>query len=399
MENYKNLPGVYFVGMANTYTIFGHKSPMEQNKLFRVERGVKLYSLGYALSCCEIVATEPNKAVRIYNGSTPELVEEWELHDSYHRNPYFRFSDDGIRPISEKRGIGTYFDESGELIPEDVIERSIIHADAIVAALEAEKVAQNQKREEIRQKLREEFADILTPITGKHYGKEYQAQYKANLTAMIKHVFPGLKFSIAKREYGGWRIKWSDGPTKRMMEQSVGNFKRIYTNDNTGEYGEWNDTEFTNLFGGADTLDYTRVISPELIARATALLNDALNSEYIGSEAEKLNQYLSAMNGEDIPNGYGFEHYDRGYWPEHFAKQISAYAKPAPKASKPANQATGEFQILDYSEKAIAVVGDTTNVKNELKQLGGRFNPRLSCGAGWIFSKKKESQVREFLNL
>lgn len=31
--------------------------------------------------------------------------------------------------------------------------------------------------------------------------------------------------------------------------------------------------------------------------------------------------------------------------------------------------------------------------------LGGRFNPRLNCGAGWIFSKTKEAELRQLLSL
>jgi hypothetical protein len=56
------------------------------------------------------------------------------------------------------------------------------------------------------------------------------------------------------------------------------------------------------------------------------------------------------------------------------------------------------FEILNYSEKAIAVIGDTKSVKDELKQLGGRFNPRLSCGAGWIFPATKREQVEQLLD-
>lgn len=55
------------------------------------------------------------------------------------------------------------------------------------------------------------------------------------------------------------------------------------------------------------------------------------------------------------------------------------------------------FTVVDYSEKAIAVVGDTKPLAGQLKALGGRFNPRLTCGAGWIFSKKKEAEVRSLL--
>lgn len=54
-------------------------------------------------------------------------------------------------------------------------------------------------------------------------------------------------------------------------------------------------------------------------------------------------------------------------------------------------------QIIDYSEKAIAVIGDTKEIKEELKAAGGRFNQRLSCGAGWIFSKKAMEKVQQII--
>ena len=55
------------------------------------------------------------------------------------------------------------------------------------------------------------------------------------------------------------------------------------------------------------------------------------------------------------------------------------------------------FKIVDYSEKSIAVIGDTKNIKESLKEIGGVFNPRLRCGAGWIFSKKKMAELAEIL--
>ena len=55
------------------------------------------------------------------------------------------------------------------------------------------------------------------------------------------------------------------------------------------------------------------------------------------------------------------------------------------------------LQIIDYSEKAVAVIGDTKEIRNELKAIGGRFNPRLSCGAGWIFSAKKRAEIEKVL--
>lgn len=54
------------------------------------------------------------------------------------------------------------------------------------------------------------------------------------------------------------------------------------------------------------------------------------------------------------------------------------------------------LQVINYSEKAIAVIGDTKEAKEQLKALGGRFNMRLSCGPGWVFSKAVEDKVRAF---
>lgn len=55
-------------------------------------------------------------------------------------------------------------------------------------------------------------------------------------------------------------------------------------------------------------------------------------------------------------------------------------------------------QIINYSEKAIAVVGDTKEIKDSLKAMGGKFNRYLSCGAGWIFSAKKREELEKLLN-
>lgn len=63
----------------------------------------------------------------------------------------------------------------------------------------------------------------------------------------------------------------------------------------------------------------------------------------------------------------------------------------------PAEVPAGKIQIVDYSEKAFAVIGETKRVKDGLKNLGGKFNPRLTCGAGWIFSKSKLEAVKAFL--
>lgn len=53
--------------------------------------------------------------------------------------------------------------------------------------------------------------------------------------------------------------------------------------------------------------------------------------------------------------------------------------------------------IVDYSEKAIAVYGDTRQLADSFRSLGGYFNTRLKEGPGWVFSKKRRSEVEDLL--
>ena len=56
------------------------------------------------------------------------------------------------------------------------------------------------------------------------------------------------------------------------------------------------------------------------------------------------------------------------------------------------------LKIINYSDKSIVVVGDGTKPhKDSLKELGGKYNPNLRGGTGWIFSKKATEKVQSFL--
>lgn len=53
--------------------------------------------------------------------------------------------------------------------------------------------------------------------------------------------------------------------------------------------------------------------------------------------------------------------------------------------------------VCKYSEKAIAAIGDTRPFADVLRANGGRFNARLTCGAGWIFQATKKNIIVEAL--
>ncbi|MBV3632267.1 LPD29 domain-containing protein [Bacteroides stercoris] len=83
------------------------------------------------------------------------------------------------------------------------------------------------------------------------------------------------------------------------------------------------------------------------------------------------------------------------------AKKSSVKAEKAEEVKEVEAVTVEGLEIVDYSEKAVAVFGETKAIKEQLKELGGRFNPSLNYNgekrAGWIFSKKQADKVKELI--
>ncbi len=94
-----------------------------------------------------------------------------------------------------------------------------------------------------------------------------------------------------------------------------------------------------------------------------------------------------------------------------YPKQTQAFIKAVKvlfKANKDLTDTTTSndiLQLIDYSEKAVAVIGDTKNIKEQFKIDGryiGRFNKNLKVKgqstAGWIFSKKHKDLLKSIVD-
>jgi len=68
------------------------------------------------------------------------------------------------------------------------------------------------------------------------------------------------------------------------------------------------------------------------------------------------------------------------------------------KKKKEEKKIVEELTLQDYSDKAIVVRGDSKDHKEKMKELGGKYNPNLQDGGGWIFSKKKRDVVQAYLD-
>ena len=265
--------------------------------------------------------------------------------ESYFSNP-FDSLDEYCRPISEKFGIGFYYDLDAPRATDEEINQAIERANQFLKEVEEEKKREEEKRRQAREEVIKKYDKIFDRPSEK-YGTDAVLVAK-HIRQDLANAFPGQKFSVRKTDYSTIHVEWKDGPTRDEVERIVGKHERSCVRDRwNDDLWDHNDTAFTSVFGGVDYIFYYRETAPE-------------------------------------------------------NREVSLYTKPEPKQNKTTETETIEakgVQIIDYSEKAIAVVGDTRAIKETLKSLGGRFNNRLSCGAGWIFPKSKEATIKATLSL
>lgn len=260
--------------------------------------------------------------------------------------------------------------------------------------------------------------------------KEYKAAERklhsirrANILAMCKAAFPGVKFSLKKNSGWGsdWELHWEDGPTNIAFtkETDLGLFSTYHDtfngyDDSTGvSYEEF--TEFAYKYmGSCNTIDTMRDISGEKKAEIIAEVVSVV------PELDTKNEYgyykrvvLSNEQMEVLENHFNAGHHSLfGRYDDPTADEIARNiwnlrdyipeVKPEEKSVEIILKNVGnesELQLIDYSDKAVAIIGNTRDYVAKLKELGGRFNGKLKCGAGWIFSKKREADLRAAFSL
>lgn len=130
--------------------------------------------------------------------------------------------------------------------------------------------------------------------------------------------------------------------------------------------------DFSLQFNGESKIDYSLFTSSSSVLIRETLDTNELNTTTIAKESEQ--SYTSPEKSLDETKN-----------------EIQGNHNTSPASST--------VSIKDYSDKAIVVYGDTKPYSDFFKSHGGYFNPRLREGAGWVFSKKREDEIREFLGL
>lgn len=161
----------------------------------------------------------------------------------------------------------------------------------------------------------------------------------------------------------------------------------------SNEYKEKHEYRYNRGYSEHGTIeDYTTPEAYKLMLKVKAFV-----MQYIHDDSDGMIDYFD----RNI-----YDHYEIGRYDKPFQiiekKERSKQNEPSnePKKVEPAPTTSG-LEIVDYSEKAIAVFGETKEIKDQLKEIGGRFNPSLKYNggkrAGWIFSKKQAGQVHELV--
>jgi hypothetical protein len=264
---------------------------------------------------------------------------------------------DLIRPLSEKFGIGYYYDDENPQFM-DAFEVAILRSEAEQG--DRQEQEERQKQHECNERLR---------ATGRE-----------RLKTLIPENAKAVIIAELHEDDSDSMTDYYDYHTKRTVI--------------LGFSGHTKDL-FSEMRKCAANFDGTAYLATE-------------NKEY--EHREKYSMGDGYYLGKSKYSGWTVskEHInDREKIIEHFAliagNESNICVKVQAEADRAKEAVTGDFLIVDYSEKALAVFGDTRPVKDELKALGGRFNPILTHNekkqAGWIFSKVKEQDVRDLLTI
>ena len=363
------------LGDANSYMLFGKNGIMQRNKRVHVHKGTKIFAHGYAMSLQYFVVYDENmNAVEICNGD-PNDVDEFCLERYY--SPIIKVGEE-TRPVSEVYGIGLYYDESDEIISDEIIEKSLQRAKNI-ERMKQEKADKEQREwNEAVERLAKEF-NYLERAENK-YDRKVVGK---NIRTQLKREFPGVKFSVKKESYDCYRISWTDGPTDEAVT-------KITSRYDTGRFDAYQDyhysqeSPFTSLFGGVDYIFTQREISDAAI--------EETRKRFPGLTAENYNRgYQYGIEGA-ATLAYQCSSLDDFIY--RMAHRLDFMPEVKEKPAKVEN--SGDVQIIDYSEKSIAVIGDSREFYEQLKAIGGAWNKFKKC---WFFSKKKRAEVEALLSI
>jgi hypothetical protein len=346
-------------------------------------------------------------------------------------NIFIRFSSGSETSVPESIVRGVQW-EIYEILTEEEIKEIDQHYFEAVEDRKKAAIAKELKDKEETEYFLNKYSSYL--IQKKDHAKGEFDVVKQNIRIELKREFPNIKFSVSSDHYGCVNIKWTDGETVESIKNITSKYEDHET-DFTGDFRDYNPSNFNRIFGGCNFVFENRNISDksnEILlewAKERFANNDTYNCHDVHNLAHKLSYQYPIYDGfKIVKKDVEFAVYS----PEKFwqiinvnkesvknvvnkikvnnnnldksnslnvVKENSLNNNLSIKSKLPNDSKETILNIIDYSEKSFAITGDTYQIKDTLKELNGKFNRFLTCGAGWIFPKTKLNEVKEKLNI
>lgn len=370
---------------TKVFSLFGKSGAMEEIKSVpELPIGCKIYCYGFGMTEKEGAIISPRNQFGQYKC----------VYISDFESGFFTL-EEYSRPHSKKFGIGNYFDDNLQTIEESTLEDYILKAEIAVnieKEIEEEKEAfDKQEKNELPKKY-----PHLTVNT-----QDDQNITKKNLVADLKKNFPNVKFSVKKSNYSTYYISWTNGPAESNVEEIASKFEG-YTTDITGDYRDPDPSNFNKVFGDFKYVFYTRSAS-ESVTKCKEKLHEIIGTVSNGYPSEAGDIFYKTFRNTSFPVGLNVKSIQMkkgftGSFTDSFEFVFESNEK-----TKLNIETSCDIFLVDYSVKAIAIFGNTKEIKDQLKKLGGKFNNNLTYNnikqAGWIFSNKKTEEVIRTLKI
>ena len=290
-----------------------------------VRRGLRVIFFGPGMMETRYIITNVKgdniKMVRLFSHDFRSLEDidsylggEWD--DDRSRRELNKY--DHIRPLSQKFGIGYYWDDEEQ---KTYTEQEISEAERIADNFDRWAANWKANKEEEERRAQEEadreeaaiiaqWSSILEQLPEEYKRPEglswYDmtneqckaertaksknnaarlAAFKRNLKAVFNHYWPGVKcsFKISRSIYGNATITWTDGPTVAEVEAcEVFNYfiAYYYKSDPYADYGDVQRraglSKFRKMFGSFDCedIDYNRKLSDKTADKVRQVIAD-----------------------------------------------------------------------------------------------------------------------------
>lgn len=376
---------------GKAYSLFGKSGMMEEIKpITNLPIGCKIFAYGYGMEATEGAIISQADEFGTYKG----------VYISDYKSGFFTL-DEYCRPHSKKFGIGHYFDDNLETFDEAIIEEYILKAE----------IAEKLKNQATADKLKADNQEIENlPVLYPHLlvnTQDIQLITKKNIVAELKKNFPFFKFSVKKDYYSSYSISWVDGPTYDEVDSVVKKFEDHQT-DITGDFRDPNPSNFNKVFGGFTYVSTSRKMSDDFSALLHPL-KKLENDNSLSLCCETSNLLYRVFRKTSLPFGAivtGIEpKKDFSGSTDEFYTVLFSFPLSKEKVIQEPQSCEDNnlnLELVQYSEKALAIFGDTKVVKDSLKALGGKFNPALTHNGekkcGWIFSNAKRKELEQLFN-